>query len=102
MHRTSVDMQRDYIEQSIAWEFELVDYIWRCEIHATGEESLSALAATLARGEIRRCLQARALVRRLNHCSAEEIASALRQMRLYDHAQALLQGDWAAAGLLIE
>src|SRR5688572_25350541 len=92
----------EYIEQSVAWEYELVDYVWRCEAHSPSEESLSALAATLARGEIQRCLQARALVRRLSDCSAEEIAIALNHAGLGDHAGALLYGNWAAVGLAIE
>ena len=79
-----------------------MDYVWRCEVHAPNDDSLSVLAATLARGEIRRCLQARALVRRLRDCSAEEIAAALSHAGLGDHAGALLHGNWAAVGLAIE
>ena len=59
-----------YLEQSLLWERELVDYIVRCQKQSSGAESLSEVAAPLARLELRRCLQARALVRQLGRSSA--------------------------------
>ncbi len=93
---------RNYLDQSGLWERELVDYIARCQAQSSGAQSLSEIAATLARLELRRCLQARALVRRFDECSAVEIAGALSIAGLSDHASALLNGDWAAVGLMIQ
>jgi hypothetical protein len=59
-----------YLEQSLLWERELVDYIARCQKQSSGAESLSEVAASLARLELRRCLQARALVRQSGESSA--------------------------------
>lgn len=102
MQVTSKTMYTEYVDQSIAWEYELVDYVWRCETHASGDDSLSSIAATLARLEIRRCLQARTLVRRLSELPTEELATALSASGLGDHAGALIHGNWAAVGLAIE
>src|SRR4051812_24360361 len=54
---------QNYLDQSRLWERELVDYIDRCQKQSSGEDSLSEIAASLARQELRRCLQARSLVR---------------------------------------
>ena len=102
MQLTSTKLHRAYDQESLLWERELVDYIRRCQTHATGEDSLSATAASLARLELRRCLQARTLVRRLSGYQAEDVAAALRAAGFSDHASALLRGNWRAAGLLIE
>ena len=91
-----------YLEQSLLWERELVDYIARCQKQSSGVESLSEIAASLARLELRRCLQARALVRQLADHPLAEVSASLSAMGLPDHASALARGDWAAAGLLIE
>ncbi len=90
-----------YLRQSHLWERELVDFIARCQSQAASDDSLSEIAATLARRELRRCLQARTLVRRLNELPVSELATALRTTGLGDHASALVGGNWAAAGLLI-
>jgi hypothetical protein len=91
-----------YLEQSLLWEGELVDYIARCQKQSSGAESLSEIAASLARLELRRCLQARALVRELADRPLGEVAASLSAAGLADHASALMRGDWAAVGLLIE
>jgi hypothetical protein len=91
-----------YLEQSLLWERELVDYIARCQKQSSGAESLSEIAASLARLELRRCLQARALVRQLADRPLGEVAASLSAAGLADHARALIRGDWAAVGLLIE
>ncbi len=91
-----------YLEQSLLWERELVDYIARCQKQSSGVESLSEIATSLARLELRRCLQARALVRQLADRPLAEVSASLSGMGLPDHASALARGDWAAAGLLIE
>jgi hypothetical protein len=91
-----------YLEQSLLWERELVDYIARCQKQSSGAESLSEVAASLARLELRRCLQARALVRQSVNLALGEIAVSLNAAGLPDHASALIRGNWAAVGLLIE
>jgi hypothetical protein len=91
-----------YLEQSLLWERELVDYIARCQKQSFGAESLSEIAASLARLELRRCLQARALVRQLGGRPLGEVAASLSAVGLPDHASALIRGNWAAVGLLIE
>jgi hypothetical protein len=93
---------RAYLDESVLWEHELVDYVKRCQAQSFGEESLSSIAASLACLEIRRCLQARSIVRRLIDRPAEEVAEALSASGLSDHASALINGNWAAVGLLIE
>jgi hypothetical protein len=102
MEMTPAMLHRAYLDESILWERELVDYVRRCQTQAAGEESLSAIAASLARHELRRCLQARTLVRRLGELSAADIAAALGSAGLSDHAHALMHGNWAAVGLMIE
>jgi hypothetical protein len=93
---------QNYLEQSLLWERELADYIDRCQKQSSGADSLSEIAASLARQELRRCLQARSLVRRWSDRPPEEIAKALYSSGLSDHASALLRGNWAAVGLQIE
>jgi hypothetical protein len=95
-------IQLNYLQQSRLWERELVDYIDRCQKQSSGAESLSEIAASLARLELRRCLQARALVRRLDDHDLSDIVEALCNAGLADHASALLHGNWAAVGLVIE
>ena len=102
MELTSTTRHQAYLDESILWERELVDYIRRCQTQAADEDSLSAIAAALARHELRRCLQARALVRRLSECPAQDVATALGSGCLSDHAHALMTGKWAAVGLMIE
>ena len=91
-----------YLAQSLLWERELVDYIARCQKQSSGAESLSEVAASLARLELRRCLQARALVRQSADRPLTELAALLSAAGLPDHASALIRGNWAAVGLLIE
>jgi hypothetical protein len=98
----STKTHRAYLDESVLWEHELVDYVKRCQAQSFGEDSLSSIAASLARLEIRRCLQARSIVRRLSDCSVEEVAEALSVSGLSDHASALMNGNWAAVGLVIE
>jgi hypothetical protein len=98
----STKTYRAYLDESVLWEHELVDYVKRCQAQSFGEDSLSSIAASLARLEIRRCLQARSIVRRLSDCSVEEVAEALSVSGLSDHARALMNGNWAAVGLVIE
>jgi hypothetical protein len=98
----STKTYRAYLDESVLWEHELVDYVKRCQAQSFGEDSLSSIAASLARLEIRRCLQARSIVRRLSDCSVEEVAEALSVSGLSDHASALMNGNWAAVGLVIE
>ena len=93
---------QNYLDQSQLWERELVDYMDRCQKQSSGDDSLSEIAASLAREELRRCLQARALVRRHSGLPLAEIIEALSDAGLTDHARALMQGNWAAVGLQIE
>jgi hypothetical protein len=93
---------QNYLDQSRLWERELVDYIDRCQKQSSGADSLSEIAASLARQELRRCLQARALIRRHSDLALVEIVEALSDAGLSDHASALVRGNWAAVGLQIE
>jgi hypothetical protein len=102
MELMSTKLHQAYLNESILWERELVDYVARCQAQSSGEDSLSSIAASLARLEIRRCLQARTLVRRFCDRPAEEVAAVLSATSLSDHASALLNGNWAAVGLVIE
>ena len=102
MELISATNDQNYLEQSLLWERELVDYIDRCQKQSSGADSLSEIAASLARQELRRCLQARSLVRRWSDRPLEEIAEALCSSGLSDHASALVRGNWAAVGLQIE
>jgi hypothetical protein len=93
---------QNYLDQSLLWERELVDYIDRCQKQSSGDDSLSEVAASLAREELRRCLQARSLVRRHSGLPLAEIIEVLSDAGLTDHASALMRGNWAAVGLQIE
>jgi hypothetical protein len=93
---------RNYLSQSQLWERELVDYIDRCQKQSSGPESLSEIAASLAREELRRCLQARSLIRRHGDRPLNDVEAALCHAGLSDHASALVQGNWANVGLQIE
>ena len=102
MELTSAQHARNYLDQSQLWERELVDYIDRCQKQSSGPDSLSEIAASLAREELRRCLQARSLVRRHGDRPLADVAAALCDAGLSDHASALVRGNWASVGLQIE
>jgi hypothetical protein len=102
MELTPPRSDQNYLEQSRLWERELVDYIDRCQKQSTGDDSLSEIAASLARQELRRCLQARSLVCRHRELPVAGIVEALSDAGLSDHASAFVRGNWAAVGLQID
>ena len=79
-----------YLSRSLAMEQSLVAYPQ--ELGAGTAEHL----ADHARGELARCLQARALCRRMRDRPLAEIVLALCQAGLCDHAAVLVTGEWEA------
>jgi hypothetical protein len=100
-----VDALDAYLARSLATERSLVTY--EQELAAVtagtrpdlGNDDPEARAAAEhlanhARAEMQRCLQARALCRRMRDRSLAEIVLALCQAGLCDHGAVLVTGDW--------
>jgi hypothetical protein len=64
--------------------------------HAPSERdgAETAALASRAREKLRRCLQARQIVRRLRERPESEIVAALKRANFAGHARGLLLADW--------
>jgi hypothetical protein len=76
-------------------------FSWESRLVAPEARAAAARLADQAREELRRCLAARTLARRLWERPLHEIVLGLCQAGLCDHAAALVIDDWQEQGLAV-